>query len=555
MVTYRSDRRLLEAVVSVAQDLRLQDVLQRIVRAARDLVDAEYGALGVIGEDGQLSEFITVGMDAGTRERIGPLPTGGGVLGQLITHPHPLRLADLREHPAATGFPPQHPPMRSFLGVPIRVRDAVFGNLYLTDKRGGEFTQYDQDLVCALAASAGLAIHNASLYERTRLRQRWLEASHEVTSTLLSGGNPADALPLIAERARTVSGASVAAIARPVPGDASRLRFDAIDTGDLVAGDLSGLWVAAEGTATGEAFSTGKPVSVRGYGRLAAEYQQGFGTRLPPFVAHLDSALAVPLTVGDTTLGVLVVAKVDDTVPFSDDEMEFVQGFATHAALALEFVRAAEDRERIAVFEDRERIAHDLHDLVIQRLFAIGLGLEALGKSTGEPRVAAQVGTFVANLDQTIRDIRDSIFSLQEPSEAPGSLRGHLLGLALEAAPALGFHPRVGFDGPLDTAVPDVVRPDVTAALREALSNITRHARARSVSADVAVDRTGTTLTLTVADDGAGMPPRPRHRGGLDALARRAARWDGRLSLRETPGGGTTLTWAIHLPRDEEDSP
>ncbi|PXY22915.1 histidine kinase [Prauserella muralis] len=548
-----SVRRLLDGVVSVAQDLSLPDVLHRIVLAARDLADARYGALGVIGPEGGLTEFIGVGTDDETRAAIGPLPTGQGILGLLIDQPRPLRLPDLREHPAASGFPPGHPPMRSFLGVPIRVRDTVFGNLYLTDKRGGgEFTQHDEDVVVALAAAAGVAIQNATLFERTRLRERWLAASQEVTATLLGGEDPEAALRLIAERARAVSGATVGAIARPDEDRPGTLVFDIVETAGAVPQPITGLSVSTEGTATGEAFTTGKAIVVRDYGAHVADYQQErTDARLPAIVAQLDSAVAVPLTVGSNTLGVLLVAKVGDAPPFGDDEVELVQTFAAQAALALEFGRAARDRERLAVFEDRERIAHDLHDLVIQRLFAIGLGLEGLGRLTSSPRIAEQVSGFVHELDRTIRDIRNSIFSLQDtdPAEGPGGLRSELLRVVLDTSPALGFEPRISFEGPLDTAVPSAVRPDVVATLREALSNTARHAAATEVSVTVALDRGGRTLSVSVTDNGAGMPARPGRRSGLANLAERAARWLGRLTLTPAAGGGTVLNWTVSLPR------
>ena len=547
-------RGLLDAATSVAADSNLPDVLRRTVRSACELVDARYGALGVLGPDRKFSEFITVGVDRAERQRIGKLPTGHGILGLLIADPRSRRLADLRKHPAAYGFPPGHPRMRSFLGVPIRVRETVFGNLYLTEKRGNEaFTDQDEELVVALAAAVGVTIENAILFDKARRRERWLEASHQVTSALLVGGEPNTTFRLIAERARVVAGASVAAIARPRAGDRSTLVFEVVEAEDPREQEqFAGVTVPAEGTAIGLAFTSARPVVIRQYGDHVLAQQTGSATQLPAMVKDLDSAVAVPLTVGDETLGVLLVAKFRDSVAFTDADVQLVQTFAGHAALALQFSRAEEDRRRLAVFEDRDRIARDLHDLVIQRLFATGLGLEGLSRLIVQPEVAERMTAFVHDLDRTIRDVRNSIFSLREPAEPRTSLRSELLGLALESTEVLGFEPRISFDGPLDTLVPDRVRGDLIATLREALSNAGRHAMATSVSADISVDRQGRQLTVTVTDDGVGIPDAPVRSSGLANLAERAARWNGTLSVQRTGERGTKLAWTVDLPVQTE---
>ncbi|WP_020669835.1 GAF domain-containing protein [Amycolatopsis nigrescens] len=546
-------RGLLNAVAGVTANLSLPDVLHRIVSSSCELVGARYGALGVLGHDRKLTEFVQVGISHADQARIGRTPAGLGILGLLADDPRPLRLSNLRAHPARHGFPPGHPPMRSFLGVPIRVRDKVFGNLYLAEKKDGEeFTARDEEVAVALAAAAGVSIENATLFEEGRRRERWLAASHQVTNSLLAGADPAAALRLIAEQARVAAGASAAGIARPRDGDRSTLVFDVVESADGEQDRLIGLSVPAEGTATGMAFTTGEPVVVRQYGDHAVTQQAGI--QLPALVRDLDSAIAVPLTVGDEKLGVLLVAKFGDKVPFTEAEVQLVRTFGGHAAVAIEFARAEQDRERLAVFEDRDRIARDLHDLVIQRLFAIGLGLEGIGRLSVRPEISARLSGFAHDLDRTIRDIRTSIFSLQEPAEAQGGLRSELLRLTLDTAGALGFEPRIGFDGPLDTAVPTPVRAELAATLREALSNVARHAAANTVSVEVAVDRHGRWLTLTVTDDGVGIPDRPARRSGLANLAERAARWGGTCSARRADGHGTRLTWTAKLrPADSED--
>jgi signal transduction histidine kinase len=545
--------RLLDAMVGVARNLSLPDALRRIVRVSCDVVNARYGALGVLEPDDTLSEFVTVGVSDEERADIGTLPEGKGVLGVLIDDPRPLRLADLRTHAAAVGFPARHPPMRSFLGVPIPVRGRVFGNLYLTEKEDGtEFTELDEQIAVGLAAAAGVAIENATLFEQAQRRERWLAASYDVTSALLAGQDLDATLRLVAERARTVAGGTAGGIARPHPKDRSLLVFDIVEPPGPDADRLVGLTVPVENTATGIAFHTREPVVVRNYGGHVI-LQQGEGRVLPSMVAGLDSTIAVPLVTGDETLGVLVVARFRDTAPFTDAEVELARTFAGHAALAIAFARAEHDRRRLALFEDRDRIARDLHDLVIQRLFATGLGLEGVSRLITDTVAAERIAGFVQDLDRTIRDIRNSIFSLQEPAQAQGSLRSELLRTVLDAADMLGFEPRVSFAGPLDIAVPDPVRSDLLATLREGLANVARHARATSATVDVSVDRAGTELTLVLADDGIGIPEHPARHSGITNIAERAARWRGTCSIRAGANGGTRLDWQVVLPEIEAD--
>ena len=366
-------RQLLDAVLTIGGDFDLPAMLQRIVQSAADLVDARYAALGVLDDTGsRLSQFITVGIDDEGRRRIGALPQGHGILGLLIVDAKPLRLPDLREHPDSYGFPPHHPPMRSFLGVPIRVRDEVFGNLYLTDKTTAEvFTDVDEELVVGLAAAAGVAIDNARLH-----------------------------------------------------------------------------------------------------------------------------------------------ARVHDLV----------------------------------LAEDRARIARDLHDTVIQRLFATGLGLQgAAALIRHDPEAAAaRVETAVDDLDVTVKEIRSAIFALEVERAGAPALRTRVLDLVAELAPALGTEPTVVFDGPVDAATPDDLAADVLATVREALSNVARHASAGRV--DVRLTAAGGELVLCVADDGVGPPPAGAPRGrGLANLRARADRRGGSLDLRPGDGGGTVLEWRVPL--------
>ena len=365
-------RKLLDAVVTVGRDLSLPKVLERIVETAMDLVDARYGALGVLDPTRTyLSEFITVGLDDHAREQIGELPKGQGILGLLIVEPKPLRLADLRDHPDSYGFVAHHPTMTSFLGVPIYVHGEVFGNLYLTDKEGGAgFTDVDEELTMALAAAAAVAIDNARLHERS---------------------------------------------------------------------------------------------------------------------------------------------------------------------------------QELTLVEDRERIARDLHDTVIQRLFATGLQLQAVVRRC-EPDMAARLQQAVDDIDDTVRQVRSTIFELDTRRMPGRSVRREVLDLCSEASRPLGFDPQVTFDGPVDAVITDDVAEHLLATLREALSNVAKHAQARHVEVRLHADGR---IRLTVRDDGKGGVAGPTATGhGVRNMTDRATRLGGSLEIAEAEGGGTVLTWTVPTGRE-----
>jgi signal transduction histidine kinase len=501
-------RKLLEAVIAIAGDLDLDRVLHRIAEVAATLVDAEYAALGVITDDGRsLAQFLVVGVDDEMVARIGSLPEGHGVLGKLISDPQPLRLDNLADHADSFGFPPGHPVMRTFLGVPIRVRDAVYGNLYLTEKRGGgSFDDADEAIVVGLAAAAGVAIQNARLYTETRQRERWLQASSEVSTALLSGKDPEDVLALVAERAREVTGAALAFVALPAGGD--RLLIEVAD---------------GEG----------------------ADAQRG---RLIDAAGPLPGdGLAVPLGgTGSTAHGILVVTGL--TGPDNAIATQALSSFAAQAAVALELAERRRDAERFAVFEDRDRIARDLHDLIIQRLFATGMHLEGAARLIEDrPDVSARVHRAVDDLDGTIRELRSTIYGLQAPHDEQSSLRALVLQAVDAGAEQLGFTPSLRMDGLLDTSVPAAVGEHLLAALREALSNAARHATAHSVEVRVVVR--DDELVMEVADDGVGLGP-TRRRSGLANLAARADQLGGEMELLSEPGAGTRLIWRVPLGLD-----
>ncbi|GHF33557.1 sensor histidine kinase [Streptomyces fumanus] len=527
---------LLEAVLSVGRELDLEQALRSIVEAAAALVDAEYAALGVIGPDGKrLSAFHTVGVDAEQIARIGPYPEGHGILGELIRHPEPLRLPKLSDHPASYGFPAHHPPMNTFLGVPIRVRDHIFGNLYLTEKRGGQqFDEDDESVLATLAVAAGVAIDNARLYEESRLRERWLQVNAEITHTLMSGADQTGVLRLIAERAREITAAALAVVAMPVADTRTLVVELAIGREAEV---LSGAVLPVEGSLVGEAFVRRAPVSSPD---VSHDPRISGG---PPRFGGLGPAVAVPIGAGDDVRGVVLLVREAGRSELTEKEIAPLQVFAAQAAVAMELAERRQDAEQIALLEDRDRIARDLHDLAIQRLFATGMTLQSAGRFIQHEGAAERVQRAVGDLDETIKIIRSTIFGLRtRDDETASGLRARAVRAVGEAAPVLGFAPGVRMEGLLDTHVPKETADHVMAVLTESLTNVARHARADR--ADVILETDGKKLRLTVTDNGVGIPPGGR-RSGLDNMAARAHKLGGDMQTTTAESGGTRLVWQV----------
>jgi signal transduction histidine kinase len=495
---------LLAAMVAISSDLDPHHVLDRIVRAACDLTGARYGALGVVGPDRALSDFITHGLTEEHRARIGDLPHGRGILGLVIDQPQALRLEKLQDHPASYGVPANHPPMTTFLGVPVMIRGQVFGNLYLTEKRGGRaFTAQDESLVEALARVAGFVIDNAHAYARSEAQRSWLESVARMTDAV---GRPG-------QQARTLDQVAVSALAA-FGGDA---------VGVLVEADADHMLSAADGR------------GALALGRLVTEHREDVETAArsgSPLVTDWGIVLPVPTRVHDRVLLVAVPAPADP------DRRALMSSFAEQAGLALDRVQALGDRAELAVLTDRERIARDLHDLVIQRLFATGMSLQALRHQL-RPEGQDRLDRSIEDLDTTIRDIRSTIFQLQSPA---GSARARIAEIVEESTAALGFRPTLRSSGHVDTVLSGDLAGQLEAVLRELLSNAARHAHATQVTVDLRA--TAHAVELVVTDNGVGIDA-GRPRSGLANVARRAQDGGGAVRILDVDPHGTSVSWSV----------
>jgi signal transduction histidine kinase len=526
---------LFEAVVAVGSSLDLEVALREIVEAAVQLVDAKYGAMGVIGEAGRLAEFIPVGVTDEEISRIHHWPEGKGLLGALITDPKSMRIADLSEHSLSSGFPAGHPPMTSFVGVPIRIRDEVYGNLYLTEKRDGrEFDEEDEAVLVALAAAAGVAIDNARLYDEARRQQRWLTASAEVTRSLLSGADVSEALALVTAKSLEMSGADLVALALPTP-EARQLQIEHA-AGDGAA-EAIGLVLPTGGSASGQVLSSGQLLTVEDFSNDQRVAQ------VARLHMKLGPTVLVPLGGPGNVRGVLTAGRRPGAMPLAPAAVGMLVTFASQAGIALELAEHRRQAERVAVFEDRDRIARDLHDLVIQRLYATGMSLQGATSLISSPEVALRVSTAVDALDETIKEIRTSIFALQTRQDAkPPRLRARILQVTDEMTDVLGFPPGVILEGLLDD-VPEDVGKHLLSVLREALSNAARHSGASKVDVRVVA---AADLSLTVRDNGSGIKDTGR-RSGLANLDQRAQNLGGSFRVAPAAGGGTELDWRVPL--------
>ncbi len=528
-------RGLLRAIETVNGDLALEQVLRNVVEAARELAGAQYGALGVIGDDGSLEQFIHVGIDDDAAARIGHLPEGNGLLGAVITDPRPIRLEHMTDDDRSAGFPAEHPPMESFLGVPIKARSEVYGNLYLANSANGRFSAEDEELVLALALAAGTAISNARLYQESRIQQRWLEASAEISAHLLTSSGE-DPLRMIARRAIEIADADLVSLGL-LTADGTGFVIE-VAFGEH-SDELVGRRFALAETLAGQVIEQGTPLQL----------SSASGGDGPPshLAAVMESGplMAVPLQGSGRPRGVLSLMRHRDRRNFSQTDLAMAAGFASHASIALELADSRVAEQKLVLLEDRDRIAMDLHDHVIQELFAIGLSLEGMAAQIADP-MADRLRQRVDDLDRTIRRIRTSIFELRGNwTTAPGGMRQQVLEVASDLTAALGFAPHVAFSGLVDLITDAELAEDTSACIREMVSNVARHARATSAAIDV--QRRGEELVITITDDGIGPPVSPARRSGTANLAARAEKHGGSFEMTTASSGGTVATWKARV--------
>ncbi len=528
-ITGSRAERLLDTALRLAAELSLPALLQRIVDQAVELTEARYGALGVLSPDGSaLNDFITSGMGEDERATIGELPHGRGILGVLIGEPAPLRIREIARDPRSAGFPPNHPPMRSFLGTPIRAHGRVFGNIYLTDKQTSlEFTADDEAALLVLATQAGVAIANAQLYAELRQRERWLDSVRGVTTALLSGDTADQALQLVAQHARELGDADMATISVP-HGDGLRI----VVADGAGAPDLLDVEVPLAGSLSAEVISTERTMVVADASR---------STLTQPMVssAGVGPMILVPLALRTSSAGVLAVGRAAGRHAFGAADIPLLESFAEQASLALEYARAVSEVSRLGMIEDRERIARDLHDGVIQSLFAVGIGLQGTAAVVGDARLADRIQQFVTEIDNVIGDVRSYIFGLRPSVLSAGNLTNSIEQLAHEVEERTGVTVIVEIDASLENALASGTG-QVVHIVREALSNVGRHAGATTCR--VSILRNGSSAVIEIDDDGSGFAVDSVSPGmGMGNLADRAESLGGSLEVNSQPGSGTTV--------------
>lgn len=503
----------------LASELSLDAVLQKIVDAACDIADARYGALGVLDRAGTgLIDFITHGVTDDERRAIGDLPVGLGLLGALITDPHPLRLENLHDDPRSAGVPPNHPLMESFLGVPVSIRGKVFGNLYLTQKRGAPaFNDADEHAVVTLAGQAAVAIENARLYEAAQTEQRRLQAISEVDAAVLQGAATDEIAAVVAETARGLlacTGALVALGARDVfvvragPEELVGRSIPPLETGVLEHA-------------------------------MVAQFEQDVSRPVVFSDVNAGPGVVALLQGAERSIGTMMVWRADGERPLSDDLLELLTTFAAHASLAFEFAEARSELARLALIDERERIAREIHDGVVQGLFSVGLSLQAAAAMVAEDVVRDRIVSAVDGIDEAIKSLRGYIFASMPSDDRADGLVERLRDLSVaydhEGAPSVAVY--------VDEQIASVAgsrAPDVLQIVREALANAVRHAGAATVA--VAVRIAGDSITIQIEDDGVGFDATVGHLGhGLSNIRTRAAELGGEVSITSTASEGTAV--------------
>jgi signal transduction histidine kinase len=547
LVSVHRDHRdlLLEAGLALSSERSLSAILQRIVELATQLTDARYGAIGVLGPDGGISQFVYTGITPEQRAAIGPLPVGKGILGALIADARPLRLRDFHSDPRSTGFPPNHPPMRSFLGAPVTARGRVFGNIYLTEKQGAdEFDTQDERALLVLAAQAGVAIENAHLYQELEVRVRRLDALHDISAAIVQGQEPDEVVGLVARHARALLRADLASMAVP---SRDRQQLTVLTADGAEAESIIGEVFPMEGSVSGDAITGGRMVVLQ---------DAAVDDRVAQPVVRSGAfgpALFMPLAARGEPFGTLLLARRRGREPFEAAEVRLAELFAGQAAGVLEQARLQREVHRLEQLEDRERIARELHDGTVQALFTVGLGLQGTASLVAEPEAARRIQGAVEELDRVIRDLRNYIFGLE-----PGVLAQRQLDQALEEL-VEEFQNRTGVVA-IAEIDPDAAAalaqdaPEVVQLVREALSNVSRHAEAATCRVSLNRDPDANVVRLEIDDDGRGFDPAAATTTGrgLGNLRARTARLGGRAEIIGVPGEGTTVRIAIPVQQQAE---
>ncbi|WP_375423786.1 GAF domain-containing sensor histidine kinase [uncultured Friedmanniella sp.] len=529
--------RLVEYNRSIVSELSLSMVLRRVVEAARSLGDARYAAIGVLGADGGIEQFVHEGMDAYTVAAIGDLPKGSGLLQAVTEVAAPIRVPSAADDPRSAGLPEGHPPLTAFLGLPVRSSGTVFGNLYLANPiHRDAFTVEDENLLRSLATTAGIAIANARLHTEALQRHEWLQVSSEVSQRLMEEDEDSTSmLSDLAHSAQRVARADGVIVCLPVPRTPRTLEI--VATSGEGVDKLRGARFDAQGSIAWEAMQLGRPLVVQDiHERLT------HSTHLPLPMA-INHAMVFPLMGRDTVRGAITVGRTADTA-FSEADVEVAEAFAAQATVALEMVDARADQNRIAILEERARVAHNLHDNVVQRLFAAGLTIQGAASLSEDPAVRDQLGTAIQNLDETIRSLRTAIFDIQQDHTPAAAFPSRILAVVVEQTASLGFTPVLELTGSVESLTDDGLTRATEEALRAALGEIAQHARATRTKVEVTCD--GFAVTLILSDDGS-VPLADRPQEGLADLQRRAEDRGGAVSFDDREGGGLELFWTVPL--------
>ncbi len=558
---------LVEAGAVVASGLHLDAVLERLLHLARALTGARYAAVGVLDATGvRIEHFVTVGVSAEERAAIGAPPVGRGILGALISDPRPLRLAEIAGDPRAAGFPPRHPPMRSFLGVPVVAGSAVFGNLYLTDKAGGEFTAEDERLIVTLAAHAGVAVENARLYEQARERADELEAAvrelstiHDIADAVLAGGPRDDTLKLVCDRARDVLRCDLVYIALPRPGGAE---LEIVAASGARAGRVVGLGVPTGPSKVGTAMRARRGVIVDDLRADRDAHQPTVE------ILGIRSQAVVPLVHRGGAIGVITAGESGDGRLLAEDDLRILETYATRAVLAVVIARvldaererleaegrlraaelqAAERREMLrrvvdAQEHERRRIARELHDETGQALTSVLLGLRLLEQTS--PEVGAAVSELRETIASAIQELRALAVELRPKALDDFGLEAAIERLADMLARRTGIVIDVHVAG-LDARLPGDVETAIYRIVQESLTNVAKHAGAATAS--VTVHGLPGSVTAVIEDDGRGFDPTVITPGlGLGSMLERAELVSGTVKVESRVDGGTTI--AVEVP-------